>query len=579
LAKRGHFSKVSIPPSLLGRNFDFLRVHQKLDDKPEAEIVRNSMRFLLINPYCPISENPSPSLGLAFLAGALESAGVEIRVADFTVFPYSKTNLESVLRDFQPNLVGVTSVTMTYNSAAQVIKDVKGINNRVLTVMGGPHVTFWAKEAMNSLSELDFVVIGEGEHTAIELAREAEKGGDWNKVKGIVYRQGSQILSTKPREQIIDLDLLPMPARHLFPLGRYLALGMPVTMTTSRGCPYSCIFCVGRKMVGAKVRYRSPEKVVDELAYLHRLNFSQINIVDDLFTANKDHCLAVCHEIQKRNLEVSWTSFSRVDTISRELLIEMKKAGCYAVSFGVESGNPDILKTIKKKITLEKVVEAANLCREVGMDVHFTFILGLPGETPETLKQTVEFSKKLNSIVGSCGFHLLAPFPGTEIRDKSDELGISILTQNWSDYHANRAIVETPEVNKAMLDDFIVGWEKNLLDRLGLLKQRRERGEATESETWDLTKLEYIVVIHDLMMSRAVEENGFWADREVLSEEGSLNRLADRVWRLIGSDKNLVQKTLTYAVEKGNLINLDQDGETRWSWRDYLERGNGLCLQ
>jgi anaerobic magnesium-protoporphyrin IX monomethyl ester cyclase len=532
------------------------------------------MRFLLINPYCPISENPSPSLGLAFLAGALEGAGIETRVVDFTVFPYSQRMLESVLRDFRPNLVGVTSVTMTYSSAAQIIEDVKAIDNHILTVMGGPHVTFWAQEALNSLPELDLVVIGEGEHTAIELAREAEEGGDWSKVKGIVYRQGSQIIATGPREQIIDLDSLPMPARHLFPLGRYLALGMPITMTTSRGCPYQCIFCVGRKMVGAKVRYRNPVKVVDELAYLHGLNFKQINIVDDLFTASKDHCLAVCQEIRKRKLEVRWTSFSRVDTISRELLIEMKKAGCYAVSFGVETGNPEILKTIKKKITLEKVVEAANLCREVGMDVHFTFILGLPGETPETLQQTAAFSEKLNGIVGSCGFHLLAPFPGTEVREKSAELGIRILTHDWSDYHANRAIVETPSVSKAMLDDFVMSWEKTFLDQLGIIKQRRASGEATESEAWDLTKLEYIVVINDLMMSGAVEEKGFWANQVTLSEEDSLKKLGDQVWGLTGSEKELVQKTLRYAVGKGSLLRMDQDGVTRWKWRDYLDGGN-----
>jgi anaerobic magnesium-protoporphyrin IX monomethyl ester cyclase len=534
------------------------------------------MRFLLINPYCPISENPSPPLGLAFLAGALEGAGIETRVVDFTVFPYSKKKLASALEDFRPDLVGATSVTMTYNNAAQIIQDVKAVDSHILTVMGGPHVTFWSREALGHLPELDFVVLGEGERTAIELVQAAETDRNWNKVKGLVYRQGTEIHSTGIREHVEDLDTLPMPARHLFPLGRYLALGMPITMTTSRGCPFQCIFCVGRKMVGAKVRYRSPEKVVDELEYLHGLNFQQINIVDDLFTASREHCLAVCHEILKRNLKIQWTSFSRVDTISKELLLEMKQAGCYAISFGVETGNPEILKAIKKKITLEKVIEAANLCQEAGMDVHFTFILGLPGETPETMKQTIAFSEKLNNIVGSCGFHLLAPFPGTEIREKSEELGISILTHNWSDYHANRAIVETPAVSKAMLDDFILGWEKDLLDRLGRLKQRREKGEVTESEVWDLTKLEHIVIIHDLMMAQALEEKGFWTIGEFSSDEDSLNRLSNRVWRFCGSGKEPVQKTLAYAFGKGDLIRKDQDGQTYWSWRDYLEKENPI---
>jgi radical SAM superfamily enzyme YgiQ (UPF0313 family) len=181
------------------------------------------MRFLLINPYCPISENPSPSLALAFLAGALEKAGIETRAVDFTVFPYNQKMLKSVLREFRPHMVGATSVTMTYDSAAQMIKDVKTIDKDILTVMGGPHVTFWAEGAMHSLPELDLIVLGEGEYTAIDLARETEKDRDWSKVKGIVYRHGSEVLRTGPREQIIDLDSLPMPARHLFPLGRYMA--------------------------------------------------------------------------------------------------------------------------------------------------------------------------------------------------------------------------------------------------------------------------------------------------------------------------------------------------------------------
>ncbi|OGP52067.1 MAG: B12-binding domain-containing radical SAM protein [Deltaproteobacteria bacterium RBG_13_43_22] len=529
------------------------------------------MRFLLINPYCPISENPSPSLGLAFLAGALEEAGIETRVIDFTVFPFSKKILESVLRDFRPNLVGATSVTMTYDSAAQIIQAVKALNPDILTVMGGPHVTFWAEGAMNSLPELDFVVLGEGEHTAVDLVRETEQGRDWSRIKGIVYRQGPEVVRTGPREPTLELDSLPVPARHYFPLGRYRALGMPITMTTSRGCPFQCIFCVGRKMVGARVRYRNPKKVVDELEYLCGLNFQQINIVDDLFTASKDHCLAVCHEIRKRKLKANWTSFSRVDTISRELLIEMKKAGCYAVSFGVETGNPDILKTLKKKIDLEQVLEAANLCREVGVEAHFTFILGLPGETPETLRQTVDFGEKIGSIGGSSGFHLLAPFPGTEIREKMDALGLSILTHDWSQYHANRAIVETPSVTKKMLDELVISWEKKYLDRLGLIKQRREKGEVAESEAWELTKLEHIAVINDLMMSRAVEEKGTWprTDRFV-SEEDSLDRLVDRVWNSTDSGRDQVHKALSFAVGQGNLICSTQNGLVCWTWLDYL---------
>jgi anaerobic magnesium-protoporphyrin IX monomethyl ester cyclase len=534
------------------------------------------MRFLLINPYCPIDENPSPPLGLSFLAGALLEAGIETRALDFTVFPYRRELLEKTLKDFQPHFVGATAVTMTYDSAARILREVKAIDPGILTVMGGPHVTFLAPETMEALPELDLIVLGEGERTVVELVREAEKGRDWGRIKGVVYRQGMEIKNTDPREEPIALDSLPMPARHLFPLGRYRALGMALTMTTTRGCPHKCIFCVGRKMVGARVRYRNPVKVVDELEYLSSLHFSQINIADDLFTASKKHCLAVCREIKKRNLKTKWTSFSRVDTISLEVLTAMKEAGCTTVSFGVETGNPEILKTIRKGITLEKVVEALRLCREAGMETLFSFILGLPGETPETLRQTVAFSDRLTELGGSCGYHLLAPFPGTEVRDKKEEFGIHILTDDWSQYHANRAIVETPEVSKAMMDEVVRVWQQSYLDHLGRLKDQRARGEITEKEAWELTKLEHVVAIHDLMNHRALEEKGSWPlDGQPPDRESQLENLAERVWSSTRYDQNQMLKSLQYALGEGFLTFSVNQRQVRWGWLDYLEPPQG----
>ena len=155
------------------------------------------------------------------------------------------------------------------------------------------------------------------------------------------------------------------------------------------------------------------------MEYLNSLNFHQINIADDLFTANRKHCLAVCDEIINRRLELKWTSFARVDTVSEEILTQMKAAGCSAVSFGVESGNPQILKTIKKGITREQVVAGGDMCRRTGVTPHASFILGLPGETPQTIRETMDFGEQLKELGLSYGFHLLAPFPGTEIRAKA----------------------------------------------------------------------------------------------------------------------------------------------------------------
>ena len=529
------------------------------------------MRFLLVNPFYPISETPSPPLGLAFLAGALERAGVEVRILDLVVHPNSKNVLKSVLEAFSPDMVGATCVTMSFDNAVEVIKDVKSLAPDVLTVMGGPHVSFCAEETMKAFPDLDFIVLGEGEETVVELAEAAEKGGGWASIKGLVYRDGSDIRDNGIREFIADVDSLPAPARHLVPLGRYRALGMPVSMTTSRGCPFKCIFCVGRKMVGAKVRYRNPEKVVDELEYLSTLGFHQINIADDLFTANNRHCHAVCDEIIRRGLRTKWTSFARVDTVSKDVLAKMRRAGCDAVSFGIESGNPEILKTIKKGITLEQVIEAVKMCTETGVTPFASFILGLPGETCETLKETLAFGARIKEMGTSYGFHLLAPFPGTEVREESGSYGLKILTDDWREYHANRAIVETSGVTREMLDEIVIDWEREFDDYLGDIKRRREKGEATDEETWPLERLEHCVLTYDLMMDGVIEEKGSWdLDSRPVSEPEALAVLIERVAGSTDKTREELTRTLKFLVENGHLRSIEADGRIRWAWLDYL---------
>ena len=528
------------------------------------------MRFLLVNPYYPISETPSPPLGLAFLAAALEEAGVEVKILDLVVFPYSKKMLQSVLDDFSPHMVGITCVTMSFDHAIEVIKDVKSIDPSILTVMGGPHATFCAEETLESFPELDMIVLGEGEGTIVELAMEAEKGHEWHRIEGLVYRKGSEILNTGFRRPIADVDSLPVPARHLIPLGRYRALGMPISMTTSRGCPFKCIFCVGRKMVGANVRYRNPRAVVDEMAYLNTLNFHQINLADDLFTANKKHCLGVCNEILDRNLKIAWTSFGRVDTVSMKVLTKMKEAGCKAISFGVESANAEILKTIRKGITTEQVISAVKMCQEAGIMAHISFILGLPGETPETLKETVDFGEKIKDLGAFYGFHLLAPFPGTEVRQESDKYGIKILTDDWTQYHANRAIVETSSVSQKMLDETVMEWEKECNEWLSKMQESTKRGEATEEEAFQVNRLEQTIIIYDLMMERVLENNRSCSNNKFDSFSDALKSLIKKVACSTSYSEGQILSVLNSCLENGNLMYAAQNGHIKWDWVDFL---------
>jgi len=530
------------------------------------------MRVLLVNPYYPISETPSPPLGLAYLAAALAETGIEVKILDLVVFPYSRAMLKTFLEKFKPQIAGLTAVTMTFDNAMAVTQDIKNLKPEILTVMGGPHVTFCARETLSEHGELDVLVLGEGERTIVDLCRAVDAGHDLNTVDGIVFRKDSEICATASRDSIADLDELPDPARHLLPLGRYRALGMPISLTTSRGCPFKCIFCVGRKMVGARVRYRSPVKVVDEMEYLNSLNFHQINLADDLFTANRKHCLAVCHEIINRRLELKWTSFARVDTVSEDILTRMKAAGCSAVSFGVESGNAQILQTIKKGITRDQVIAAVEMCRRTGVTAHASFILGLPGETPQTIRETMDFGEQLKKLGLSYGFHLLAPFPGTEIRTNSDQYGIKILTDDWSQYHANRAIVETSEVDRQSLDDIVISWEDEYTLLLGDIKARMLKNMASARESEQVNNLERVVLVYDLMMKNVIEQKGTWRHNgQSLSTRANLNVLGERISSAVDATPQLIRDTLDHAQRHGDLRYRSDSDLIEWHWVDHLE--------
>ncbi len=531
------------------------------------------MRVLLINPFYPISETPSPPLGLAYLGAALEQAGARVKILDYVVYPYQRDALESVLKEFKPRVAGATAVSMTVDHAIQILRDVKTIDPEILTVMGGPHVTFCAEHTLETFPELDVVVLGEGEATLVDLVNAVECSRSFDTVSGIAYRMGSKIRTTTKRIWIKDLDTLPFPARHLLPLGRYRALGMPMSITTSRGCPYQCIFCVGRRMVGARVRYHGANRVAEEMQYLANLGFHRINIADDLFTANKNHCLAVCEEILRRNLEINWTAFARVDTVSEKLLSKMKAAGCTAVSFGIESANPAILKTIKKGITVQQAQDAVRKCLRVGISPYASFILGLPGETPETIRETASFAKELQQEGLAYGYHILAPFPGTEVREQSNRLGIRILTDDWSRYDANRSIIETASVDHKMLDTVVVDWENKYDRYLGQLYNNIQNDAATEDEIRQVANLENTVTLYDLMMKNQIEKYGELASTAggcVINREKGLEILMDRIAGSSELDPKKLKSALQQAVENEDLEINNSEGRVGWKWRNLL---------
>lgn len=413
------------------------------------------MRTLLINPPYPFSEIPILPMGLSYLASVLEQSGREVQVLDLLVSKYSKEKIKTKLEEYQPDIVGVTSVTLNYPIASEILKYTKSVDKDVTTIIGGPHVTFAPAETLTEAPWIDIVVKGEGERTMLDIV----SGKKLADIDGIAYRdKAGSIKQTRERSLIENLDGLPTPAIHLFPLSRYFALDVHASILTARGCPFNCIFCVGSKMGGRKARYRNPKLVVDEIEESLALGFKEVNFEDDLLTLNHKHLNAVCDEIIARGLKFNWSAFARVDTVTPEILKKMREAGCTWVSYGVESGNQQILDLVKKKITLEKVRYAVAIAREAGVKVLASFIIGLPGETKETLKDTMDFAQEIQTFYG---FHVLAPFPGSEVREEADKYGLEILTSDWAKYDANRAVTRTkgagPEDINAVLHKYFQG--------------------------------------------------------------------------------------------------------------------------
>lgn len=442
------------------------------------------MKILLINAPFPFEERPTAPLGLTSLAGYLLRKGVDVQIEDCIVQPHSMARVRENLDSSRPDVVGATAVTMNVKAALRILGDYKAEQPELITLMGGPHVTFDAEGILSQNAFVDYIVRGEGEITSTELLKALDSKASLENIEGISYRSNGAVIHNRDRPFIKDINVLPSPAVHLVPLSKYRAMGFPITMVTSRGCPYECIFCVGRRMVGRRVRYLDVKRVVDEFETLSGMGFPVICIVDDLFTANKARCMEICDEILRRGISHRWSAFSRVDTVSEELLGRMKAAGCMALCFGIESGDQGILDRIKKRTTLEASRRAAALCHDAGIDPCMSFIIGLPGETAETVGRTMEFGKTLSE---SHGFHILAPFPGTEVRDRCEEYGISILTDDWDRYDANQSVSATGSVCPEEIDRVVGAFNAGILEyveQIGLRKQAGEVLSSREEAIW-----------------------------------------------------------------------------------------------
>jgi len=524
------------------------------------------MRVAVIAPPYPLEEGPAPPLGVCYVAAAFEAAGAEVRIFDYVVSRSGPEKLRDQLDAFRPHVVGATSVTMNFSAAADLVSQVKAYAPYVVTLMGGPHVSFAARQTLEQYPGIDCIVMGEGEATIADLYPRIHDPDSWDEVPGITFRAAGRITTTQARAPIEDLDSLPMPARHLLCLSRYQALGYPVSIITSRGCPNRCIFCQGRRMVGSRVRLRSCRSVVDEMESLVGMGFTRINIADDLFTSRKQRVLEVCDLMRRRGLSLAWTAFSRVNTVDGEMLRAMRAAGCDCISFGIESGNAEMLQRIRKGITLEQARRAVALCKEAGILAHASFMVGLPGETPETLEQTDRFAKSLGILYG---YHFLAPFPGTTVREEIEDFDLQILTSDWSLYDANRPVVRTSRLSPEQMARFVADFEKGHHEEMKRLEAGYVQGTNTPQENLVVEGTRRTALLYRILSEDLIE--GCGARDGASSVPEALDRLSRHIADTAGVDRQFTSRTLAAVYGAGHIEY--REGAGGWRWRQFtLER-------
>ena len=412
---------------------------------------RKNDRIALVNPPPPLEafvHYQNPLIGLAYMAAVLDKNGYKVTVIDCPPLNMTYEGLKREIARFEPDIVGITSVTVTFSSALQAAHVTKESCPRALVVLGGPHVTVMDEQTLSEQPNADIVVRGEGEETMLELAHlvSTSKLKDLNNVAGITFRKNNQIVRTHDRSFIQKLDQLPFPAYGFFPLSKYRRFGkLILPIITSRGCVFNCSFCLAPRMAGKKFRARSPKNVVDELEWMKdKYKPDAFTFHDETFTYNKKRVIEICDEIKKRGIGLPWDCSTRVDQISKEVLAKMFQANCQNVSFGVESGSQKILDAMRKGTTVEQNERAIKWAKEVGISVAISVIIGYPGETFGMLKQTLDFIRRTEP--DDVYMSLATPYPGIELYDLVKDLGWKVC-EEWHRCDMQMQAFENPHLH------------------------------------------------------------------------------------------------------------------------------------
>jgi len=389
-----------------------------------------------------------PQTSLAYLA-AMVPEGWTVRIIDAIAEQMTMEQFLAEVRRENPRVYVSYLIGSTFDSDALGVREAKRAG--AVTVAVGTHVSAVPSNTLELVPELDYVIRHEPELTFAEILDRVEQGQRPEGLAGAAYRtEGGQIVVGPDRPLVRKLDDLPIPKQHLLPLDKYRMpfLGRRYTwVLTNRGCPYSCTYCFEGVVWGKSVRYRSAESIYRELEYLAEHDVHNVLFLADLFTFDRDGVLRLCDLIIQRGLKIRWTCNSRVDTIDEQMMIRMKRAGCWLIAFGIESGSQTILDNVKKDARVEDARQTIRLCHRHGLKTWGYFIIGLPGETRQTVRETIDFAKSIPLDIAL--FHVAMPYAGTEFYFQAVANGW-LNTSHWKHFDMNdSAVVQYDDLSAA----------------------------------------------------------------------------------------------------------------------------------
>jgi anaerobic magnesium-protoporphyrin IX monomethyl ester cyclase len=413
-------------------------------------------KIVLVNPpYTFWSDEKSylrpfignlPSLGLLTLAAVLRAKGFAVKIIESASLGLSLAQTLEQIRQERPEYLGLSCTTASVLNAARIARAVKALSPTTRVIVGGPHVTALPQETLQRCPDFDLGVLGEGEKVLPDLLHAEGEEGHGGQMPGVVYREGEAVHTT-PRSGFVDpLDLLPLPAYDLLPgfpqsyrppFLNYLK-GPAAPVLSSRGCPQRCTFC-DRAVFGNRYRYFSAAYLLDWIQHLHRrYGIRHLVFVDDQFTASRARLIEYCEKILQAGIRVSWNCDARVDSVDRGLLSLMKRAGCWMISYGIESGSQKILDGIQKGITLDQVKQTVQATKEAGIRAKGLFMIGYPEETEKTLAETFDLLLRLPLDEANLSF--LTPYPGTELYRRIKES--SGFQEDWERMNALHPLLQ-----------------------------------------------------------------------------------------------------------------------------------------